>query len=124
MKMVRFLTAILVLAILASSAEASNTVTLTSGYPKAGCSSGTIFVDGTYSLDSGWSLVGTGFTIYVWQDGLEVTTVSAAGFFGSFSQTISSLNSSVTYNVFVEMTITNGCDTIIIATLPATVTTN
>src|SRR5882672_703495 len=90
--------AILFVLVFVGHSRAQGTISWTSGYPKASCNSGAILVNGSVSLDSGWTR-GTA-TITAWKDGEESKTSVSVAFCGStFDGAIGGLNSCESYNV-------------------------
>lgn len=121
MKRMQVCLAFLVLAAVASQAKAQGTVSWDSGYPAGGSTSGSIKTAGTFALDCGWSLVGMGGNIRVWQDG---ETVMVSSFLmvscNSWSEMVAGLNAGTSYNVTVEFQVTDGCQTVTISSIPKT----
>jgi hypothetical protein len=113
----------LVIALSANETRGDNTIQWDSGSPKPVCS-GAIYISGTCSLDCGWSVQCCTATARVWQDGMCVKTYPVTVCGGTWSNTLSGLTSCTTYNVTVEIAVTNGCDAQIIITAPATATPN
>ena len=115
--------AVLMVAAFASAAQAQGTITFDCGYPK-GAGTGTISVSGKFTLDSGWTAVGTTGTLRIWQDGSVVSTTTIAWGGGGFSHGgISGFDSCKDYNVTFEITIIDSCcNTTTIITDPGRVT--
>src|SRR5258708_21290811 len=129
MKRLRICLAMAALIGLASPAFADGSIVWKSGYPTSN-SSGTITVDVIINVSGGWKYAG-GITASVWQDGCCVTTqmlapaVTCCGptfpwDIGTFD--ISGLTSGATYNVIVEVGVTDACNASqTLTTAPATV---
>jgi len=125
MRNVRLWAALLVLLFFANQGWAQGTITWDScpAYPQPGNKAGHIDVKGTFSLDCGWSLVGSTCTIRAWQDGLELKTITGTISCNTFSGTIN-VDSAQSYNVTVEIDLIDACEvTATIVTDPGKTTT-
>lgn len=124
MKRMTILLALAAALFLANNAHAQGKISFDSGYPAKGCSAGTLSVAGTFTLDCGWSLTSSTVTVRVWQDGDVVSTFSISAGCASFLDdiTITGLVSCATYNVTAEVTVSDGCLTRTISTIPVTAT--
>jgi hypothetical protein len=112
------------LAILAVASHASaQSVSFASGFPATG-SSGTIVVQGAFTVNCGWTPKSNVVTVRVWQNGDVVTSTDFTITYnpcmpfswGPFA--VSGLTSGATYNVTAEMTYVQGTMELIIVTDP------
>src|SRR6266545_3652525 len=109
MRILRLSAALLVLLVFVGHSRAQGTISWPSGYPKgSGCNPGAILVNGSVSLDTGWTK-GTA-TIIAWKDGDDCKNSVSVAFCGNtFDGAIAGLNSCETYNVTVEVVLTDCC---------------
>jgi len=97
--------------------------------PAPGSNSGEIKVNGKIVVDNeSWEYV-TDCKVRVWEDGTIVSEISLTvqpdctdKTLFTWMSTIDGFGSSVKYNITVEVTVSNGCDTAVIRTALATVT--
>jgi hypothetical protein len=138
MRVMHFWAALVLMSVCAQPALAQGTITWDSGYPTGGTNPGEISVSGNISLDCGWYIGGAGcetpnpepvpgyvVTIRVWQDGTVVfefvgSAMGATG--GPFSGTATGLIGGTSYNVTVEVGVSNCLDLETIKTAPGTAT--
>ncbi len=123
-KALQLSSAMLLIVLVPNLCRADNIPSWSSGYPKAGCVSGTISYAGTTSLDTGWTPTGSG-TVTVWPvgGGTPQTFSIIVGSCGNFSGSVD-VSPSTAYWITVTITVKNGCMTQTIITDPESVTTS
>jgi hypothetical protein len=132
MRNFRTLAAIVVLLFFANLGWAQGTISFDSGYPKPGTDPGTISVSGTIVIDdpcSAWVWSGDGALWTIWKDDCVIASDYLTIQDGSLPKQytwngiISGFDSLTSYNVTVEVMLSNGCDMVTVKTALATATT-
>lgn len=126
MRPYRLFIAVLLTVALAYEARAEHFIQwYDSSYPKKGSVAGTLLVKGRFTLDTDWSPTSTNGRAYFWQDGLDYLSMSVPWSFDSctgeyvLAETgITGLTSGATYNLTVEVEITDGSTTLTIRSEP------
>jgi hypothetical protein len=110
--------------VLVNQAQVQGTIALDCGCPQSGSSSGAIALKGTVTPSCGWSLSSCTVTVRAWQDGCVLSTAtvdtSTSCCVITFDGAITGLQSGATYNITVEVQVTNGCQTVTVVTDAAT----